>query len=285
MTRMWHMPTISVVVATYNRPKTLYRLLDIINNQLRINMREIDVCVVDDGSEKDLTGTFPEYRFKYEYVYRPRGNGSRVYSSRNIAVARTNGEIIIQMDDDVTFHERTLSEIQNMGAILQFTSALQWNMSARVSNLIDVETPDGMGNDRAGYHRGPDGLWRDGKVQIMQCAWPSTSSMMMTMPRTTWDMVGGYDEDFDGSMGAADQELALRISKAGGYLMLGPYFANIEDEETGSHRMNMINSRPAGRMSNEDLMRLKHPDMDFWSQVDGWDERYEVNGCAMVYRK
>ena len=281
--RQWHMPTIAIVISTFNRPRTLYRLLSIIDNQLRINMREVDVCVVDDGSEKDLTGTFPEYQFKHEYVYRPRGEGSRVYSSRNMAVAKTQGEIVIQMDDDVTFHERTLSEIQNMGAIFAFTSDIKWAMCARISNNIDKE-PD-MGNDRAGYHRGPDGLWRDGKVQIMPASWPSTSSAMMVMTRATWDMVGGYDEDFDGCMGASDQELALRISKAGGYMMLGPYFAHVEDEETGSHRMNMIVNRPAGRMSNEDLMRQKHPDMDFWEQVDGWDLKYEVDGYAKVIAK
>jgi hypothetical protein len=107
---------------------------------------------------------------------------------------------------------------------------------------------------------------------------------MMFMPRRTWNKVSGYDEQFDGSMGAADQELALRIAKSGGLLILGPYFAHVEDEETGSWRMAMINKRTRQKR-NEDLMREKHPDMDLWENVDYWHTQFELQGDLRVVRK
>jgi len=282
MTREWYMPSLSVVIATYNRPNTIKRLLNILNNQVRINLHGVNVCVVDDGSSTDLTGSFPEYGFNFQYIYRPRAqdNTSRVYSSRNLSAKSIGGDFVLQLDDDVTFHERTLSELQNMAAMFEFFAPnLHWLTVPRISNNHDLgdHPKEGLGKDRGGYHFGPDGHWRDGKVHIMEVSWPSTTSCMMFMPRRTWDSVGGYDEDFDGCMGAADQELALRVAKMGGYLLLGPYFAHIEDEETGSWRMHMIDTRKRNRR-NEDLMREKHPDMDAWSNVDYWHTGFDVFG-------
>jgi len=285
--RQIHMPKISVVIATYNRPKSLGRLLSILENQVRLNMKSLEVVVVDDGSPVELKD-FPDYHFSFKYIYRPRhlADTSRVYSSRNIAVSCSTGEYVLQVDDDVTFHERHVSELQYHATFLEFLAPnLHWCMVPRVSNNKDRETSDGMGDDRAGWHRGKDGLWRDGKIDIVPVAWPSTSSCMMFMPKKTWDLVGGYDEEFDGCMGAADQELSLRIAKAGGVLMIGPYFAHIEDEETDSWRDRMIDRRGPSRERNEDLMRRKHPDMDDWSQFDHWAEVFDVVGGAHVVQR
>lgn len=282
--RLWHMPTLSVVVSTYNRPKTIVRLLDVLNGQVRFNMKDLDVVVVDDGSPHRLDSELGKYHYAFKYIYRERhpDNMARVYSSRNMAVRESRGEYVLQLDDDVTFHERTLSELQIMCAMFDYLAPnLHWASFPRISNNTDIENE--MGNDRAGWHRGLDGKWRDGKVHLMQVAWPSTTSCMMLTPRRTWELVRGYDEDFDGCMGAADQELALRIEKAGGYTFLGGYFAHIEDEETGSLRMSMINrAMSLGRVRNEDLMRVKHSDMDKWSEVDYWWTKFSLDGEITV---
>jgi len=47
----YHTPIISVIVATYNRPKSLLRLLDQLNDQRCIDFRGLDVSIVDDGTE------------------------------------------------------------------------------------------------------------------------------------------------------------------------------------------------------------------------------------------
>jgi glycosyltransferase involved in cell wall biosynthesis len=283
------MPSISIVVSTYRRPKTIMRLLDILNQQVRYNLHELEVCVVDDGSPESLEGKFGEYLYKFQYIYRERAAGdvSRVYSSRNLAAANTSGAMVLQLDDDVTFHERTLSELQNMAAIFEFFAPnLHWLMSPRLSNNKDFvdHPPEGLGKDRGGFHFGPEGHWKDGKVRFMDVSFPGTSSCMMFMPRRTWNLVGGYDEEFDGCMGAADQELALRVAQAGGYCMLGPYYAHIEDEETDSWRGRMIDKRKRPK-GNDILFREKHPDMDAWADVDYWHTQFELTGDLQVNRK
>src|SRR5512135_2805250 len=103
-----YMPSISVIVATYQRPKTILRLLDILNHQVRFKLDDLEVCIVDDGSSESLEGKLEEYLFKFQYIYRDRApdNTARVYSSRNMAANVTTGDMILQLDDDVTFHER-----------------------------------------------------------------------------------------------------------------------------------------------------------------------------------
>ena len=261
----WHSPKMSVIVATYNRPRTLLRLLGILNGQVRFHLRDwLDMVVVDDGSNSDMTGQFPSYLFPFKYIYRQRAsdNTSRVYSSRNMAAREGAGDVILQLDDDVTFHERSLSEIQNYAAIFfSLAPDLDWCFTPRVSNNIDRDAH--MDAERDGFHRGPEGYWRDGKAKWSPIGWSGCDSSMMAMPRRTWEKIGGYDEQFDGSMGAADQELALRVKKAGGILLLSPYFAHKEDEETGSWRDRMIDARKRPE-SNEDLFWKKHPDAAEW---------------------
>lgn len=262
---IYYTPSISVIVSTYNRPQSLHRLLGILNDQRCVHLKNsIDVCVVDDGSEHDQTRIFPEYRFNFEYIYRPRGEGARVYSGRNLAAQRTRGEYILQLDDDLEFHPYLLNMLQSMAGM---ATDEDWGWMPRVSDNKD--------KDFKGYEdfsRGKDGLWRDGKVQWMICNWQATSSAGFFMPRKTWDKLDGYDEQFDGCMGAADQELALRVQKLGAKpndvkLYLAPYFIHVADEETGSWRMKMIDGRKSGRERNEDILARKHPDREEWLNI------------------
>lgn len=259
-------PRISVICSTYNRPKSLLRMLDLFNGQKCVDLKRcLEVCVVDDGSSHDLAGQFPDYRFGFEYVYRPRANDntSRVYSSRNVAAARTHGDYLLQMDDDLEFQPYLINLLQSLAGSV---SEEHWAWGARISNNIDV--------DRSGYEsfeRGLDGRWYDGKCQWQETHWESSSSAGMFLPRQTWREIGGYDENFDGCMGAADQELALRVQKLGGVpgkvkIYLAPYFMNIEDSETGSWRMSMIDRRQRQKR-NEDLFWEKHPDARSWTNV------------------
>ena len=255
-------PKIGCIIATYNRPRSLMRILDNLADQLRIDLKnKVLVGVVDDGSDVDLTGLFPPYPFEFHYLYRNRdANGlPRVYSSRNISYNLIRScDLVLQLDDDLTFHSRLLSEMQNMSALYH---EKHWAWIARLSDNHDRDI-------EAGYHRGPDGRWYDGKVQWMTAKYSDGGSAGLLLPRQTWDAIGGYDERYDGSMGAADQDLLLRIQKIGGHLMLAPYFFNIEDDETESWREPMIErALKTGRERNEAIFERKHPNAVEWTNV------------------
>lgn len=246
--------TIGVVIATYNRPRSLIRILDNIDNQLRIDLSKVSVRVVDDGSDVDLTGLFLPYRFNFEYTYRKRRNDGlpQVYSSRNIAVQQLDTDLVLQLDDDLAFHERLFSEIQNLVALY---NEPHWAWIPRLSDNRDRDMD-------AGYERGRDGRWYDGVVKWMTARYTDGGSAGLLMPRRTWNLTGGYDEQFDGCMGAADQELLYRIQLHGGQLMLAPYFFNIDDDETDSWRMIMIERALAsGKERNEDIFHRLHQNL------------------------
>jgi glycosyltransferase involved in cell wall biosynthesis len=262
---MYNSDTMTVVCAAYNRPQSLRRLLDLLNDQRCVNLREdVEVIVVDDGSDRDLSGTFPGYRFPFTYIYRPRAaqNLSRVYSARNTAAARGSYQYILQLDDDLEFSPYALNLLQSS---VKFAPK-HWVWGARMSNNTDVER---LPPDR--FERGADGRWFDGQCKWQETHYESMSSAGMFMPRRTWELLHGYDEYFDGSMGAADQEFALRVQKLGERpgevkAWLAPWFVNIADEETGSWRDKMIERRPRERR-NEDIFDLKHPDRRAWTNV------------------
>src|SRR3989304_5450840 len=111
----YHTPTISVICATFNRPRTLLRLLDQLNDQRCIDFRGLDVCVVEDGSDQsafvvnvpedlgdadDHCEVIIDYKYSLFYIYRKRHpqDLARVYSSRNLAARNTHGEYILQFD-------------------------------------------------------------------------------------------------------------------------------------------------------------------------------------------
>ena len=264
----YYSPSLAVICATYNRPNTLLRLLGLLNDQRCVNFNGINVSVVDDGSNRDMSETFPQYNFGFSYTYRNRSedNTARVYSSRNIAAAMTTGDMVLQLDDDVEFHPYLLNQLQSMAGM---ATEQHWVWCARVSNNSDVDILTDRSKDN--WSRGKDGRWFDGRTFWQETHWQSTDSSAMLMPRVTWNAIGGYDMEFDGAMGFADQELALRVQKLGKKpgdvkVYVAPYFINKEDSETGSWRMSMIEHRKR-REDNWDLLVKKHPDFDRWVNV------------------
>jgi len=283
-------PSLSIIVASYNRPKTLLRLLDQINDQRCVDFKMVDVCVVDDGSEdsaffgngmKDLKEDdydqyVVDYKYQLLYIYRKRHPDglARVYSSRNLAAQNTKGEYILQLDDDVEFHPYLLNMLQSMAGMAQDE---HWVWTPRISDNKDWDK-DGHSADH-NWDRGIDGRWWDGRVSWQESHWGSADSSGMFMPRRTWEAVGGYSEEMDFRMGAGDQELALKVQKLGVMprdvkLWIAPYFVNKADEETGSVRMEMIDrwltaARQKGLepVRNEELMQRNHPDLYEWQNV------------------
>lgn len=253
-------PSLSVVISTYRRPESLRRLLDNLDRQYNVDLRNLEVCVVDDGSPQKF-----EYdrspKFKYQYIYRPRSddNTSRVYGNRNLAVAQTTNPWIWQLDDDLEFEDWSIAVLESWAGLLDYTNT-KAVLTMRMSNNTDVDRADD------GFNRGSDGRWIRGKTQWMETHWESSSSAGLFMPRYLWQEVGGYDEQFDGCMGAADQEFVLRCQKSGAKVFLAPFYVNIADEETGSWRMPMIDRRKRAER-NEDIMNRKHPDAKHYTEV------------------
>jgi glycosyltransferase involved in cell wall biosynthesis len=92
-------PFISVVVPTYNRRRSLQRLLEALDRQT-YPVARFEVIVVDDGSSDgtpDFVGGWPSaYRLR---VLQQEHAGPA--AARNCGVAAAKGELIVFLDDDV----------------------------------------------------------------------------------------------------------------------------------------------------------------------------------------
>jgi O-antigen biosynthesis protein len=88
--------SVSIVIATCNRPEALRRCLASLMHQ-RSN-RPVEILVIDNrpnqGNTKQLTTAFPNVR----YIAEARPGGS---FARNAGFAASRGEIVITLDDDV----------------------------------------------------------------------------------------------------------------------------------------------------------------------------------------
>ena len=274
----YYTPSISVICATHNRPKSLLRLLDQLSDQRCIDFRALDVCIADDGSdgavfpvlvpnEEMCRGVIMDYKYRLLYIYRRRHpqNLARVYSSRNIAAQHTLGEYILQVDDDVEFSPYLLNLLQSLAGVIpqKEWGDRHWVWTPRISDNKDYDRNGHRAE--ANWDRGIDGRWYDGRVSWQESHWGSADSSGMFMPRRTWEAIGGYDEHFDLCMGAGDQDVALRVQMLGEKpgivkLWIAPYFVNKSDEwEGGSQRMPMIDrALQTGRERNETLFNRKH---------------------------
>ena len=95
-------PTVSVVIATYNKADTL---ADAISSVLRQTYRDFEILVVDDGSTDDTAQRVKAYGDKIRYL--PKKNGG-TGSARNLGIAQARGRFVAFLDGDDLWLPRKL---------------------------------------------------------------------------------------------------------------------------------------------------------------------------------
>ena len=109
---------ISVVIATYKRPKKLDRLLKSIITQ---TVLPSEIIIVDDCSEMDeqYKKTINRNRKKFKNIYYFKNNNNfGAPKSRNIGILKSNSEWIALTDDDDIWLPKKL-ELQTKNKYLQ----------------------------------------------------------------------------------------------------------------------------------------------------------------------
>lgn len=87
---------ISLIIPVYNKAKFLFRCFDSITPQLR---KEIEVIVVDDGSEDGGATVCDVYGEKYGFkIYHQKNKG--VSEARNLGIDKSSGEYVAFLDAD-----------------------------------------------------------------------------------------------------------------------------------------------------------------------------------------
>jgi glycosyltransferase involved in cell wall biosynthesis len=101
-------PTISVIIPTYNRSDALLRTLESLKQQT-IPMDQFMVIVVDDGST-DNTQSIAGQQFPFTLQYLQQKNQGAT-AARNYGATISQSEILVFIDDDITISPQTLEAL------------------------------------------------------------------------------------------------------------------------------------------------------------------------------
>lgn len=100
---MVHLPLISIIIPTYNRPKWLKQSIE---SALGQSYSPVEVVVVNDGSTNTETRTIASQYPQVLYVYQ---SNQGLGAARNTGIGASRGEYILFLDDDDWLTEDALS--------------------------------------------------------------------------------------------------------------------------------------------------------------------------------
>ena len=102
--------TYSIIVPVFNRPDEVDELLESLCQQ---TVRDFEVVVVEDGSEKTCKDVCDKYHGKLDLKYFAKKN-SGPGQSRNYGAERAKGEYLIVLDSDVVLPENYLKAVDHV---------------------------------------------------------------------------------------------------------------------------------------------------------------------------
>jgi glycosyltransferase involved in cell wall biosynthesis/SAM-dependent methyltransferase len=106
--KIGHIPQISVIVPTHNRPQVLEQCLAALEEQ-SLNPSQFEVIVVDDGSTASTGDVLRRAKPKFALEYIRQANAG-AGAARRKGVQRARGQYVLLLDDDMIAHPRLLAE-------------------------------------------------------------------------------------------------------------------------------------------------------------------------------
>ena len=218
-------PSVSVVVTTYNRSDALLAVLDGLSRQTD---RQFDVVVVDDGSKEQhqqaIFDSSIARALKAVHVWHP-DVGFTAARARNRGVRAAAGDYIIFLDGDCVPERDFIARHKSLAQRGCFVNGSRVLLSRELAQLVlrGQETVDGRsafywlkqrftGNASklTGVLRLPDTALRLNRA----FTWKGLRSCNMAVWRHDFETIDGFDESYTG-WGHEDADFALRLHNAG----------------------------------------------------------------------
>ncbi len=200
-----HQPTVSVVMATYNRGPLLVRLLKQIAAQ-DFPMSEIEVVVVDDGSKEPVAPLLEPYKAGLPYPLRviAQKNGGAARARQN-AASHARGELLLIVDDDMQIPRHFIAEHVR----LHREGSGRTCVMGRYASDPDVHA-------MPLFERYYANMWDKLTVNVREGRLAVTGTILSTgnasMRREDFFAVGGFDLSLER---AEDTELGLKLEQSG----------------------------------------------------------------------
>lgn len=203
--------SISVVVATYNRPEHVRACLEHIEAQSRA---ADEVVVVDASPGVDterIVGAFAHVR----YLRNPAGAGT-LSRSRSLGVTATVSEIVAFIDDDAYAEPTWLEEL-----LSRYADASVGAVGGRARNGQLGEESEGLGQIGV--------LLPDGRLSGYFAADPGRDLQVdhfiganFSVRRSALEAIGGIREYYPGTCLREESDIALRLGRAGYRIIYAP---------------------------------------------------------------
>ncbi|MBS0287596.1 MAG: glycosyltransferase family 2 protein [Proteobacteria bacterium] len=219
------LPSICVVVTTYNWPQALSRVLNGLSLQKYPNM---EVIIADDGSTDETAQVVSAFRkkmpFALTHCWQP-DEGFRAAMCRNKAVAKTKADYIIFIDGDCVpcpqFVQRH-AHLAQKGWFVAGTRVLlsQSFSKAILHNDLAIEAWSYEKWVKAFLQRGANRLlpklyWPLGILRTLTPSkWQGVKTCNLGIWREDFIAVNGLDENFVG-WGFEDSDLIIRLQRLG----------------------------------------------------------------------
>ena len=182
------MPTVSVVIPSYNRARLLREAIDSVLAQ---DFDDFELIVVDDGS----TDETPRVLESYAQILVVRQAHSGVSAARNAGIGTASGQLLAFLDsDDLWLPEKLSMQV----------AFFQHHPAAVICQTEELWIRNGMRVNPKTRHRKDSGMIFERCVELCLV---SPSAVMMR--RSLLDEVGAFDETIPA---CEDYDLWLRIS-------------------------------------------------------------------------
>ncbi len=182
-------PLVSTIIPTYNRP---YFLKQAIQSVLAQNYENIEIIVVDDGSDIVYAENICAQFANCKYFYKKNGGLS---SARNFGVSVSNGDFIAFLDDDDLFLSNKIQ--------IQIEILLRWqdidlvHSAALVIDGNGVETGQRIGaSDTKAFKRSGYVFWNALGTWVVKSPTPLIRRKVFNNIRFDENIMVGEDIDF-----------------------------------------------------------------------------------------
>ncbi len=203
------MPTVSVIIPTYNRG---YVIESAIESVLAQTHRDFEIIVVDDGSTDDTKQRLSRYAGKIRCLEGPHRGAA---AARNAGIRQARGEFVAFLDSDDIWLPEKLAKVVDV-----FQHELAVGMVTSYLTLIDEQDRRVLGLKPAK---------RPGTTYEGMLLEGSAQSSAVVIRRSSLDAVGLFDEEAEGM---EDLELFLRVARRFRVVHL--------DEELGRYRRHVL---------------------------------------------
>lgn len=192
-------PLVSVIIPAYNAERFIARTLESVLAQ---TYRNIEVLVIDDGSQDDTAAIVSRYKQQDDRVKLLYQVNAGVAAARNLAIQSARGEFIAPIDADDIWNPDAIAKL-----VLRFQQSRS-DVGVVYTWSLDI---DGQEQLTGGFHAAAI-AGNVYKTMICHNFLGNASSTLIR--RSCLDQVGGYDSQLRAqqAQGCEDWDLYLRLA-------------------------------------------------------------------------